>query len=170
MANPYNRPRNCTMTKTQIIESLGLEPHPMEGGYFRRTYESSQTIGSRKLLTSIYYLLSDDSPIGYMHRNKSDILHFHHSGSSIKYLLISDDGTVEEHLLGSNLEEGEKPQLLVKGGVWKISILQEGSYGLLSEAVCPGFEYADNELAGLELVQARFPELAQEISIYVKES
>ena len=52
------------MTKEDLILSLKLETHPLEGDYFRRTYESETSfeseIGSRKLLTSIYYMLTSD--------------------------------------------------------------------------------------------------------------
>ena len=70
------------MTSNEIITHLSLEPHPTEGGYFRRTYEADLRCdtenGSRMLLTSIYYMLIQDSPGGFLHRNKSDILHYHH--------------------------------------------------------------------------------------------
>lgn len=156
------------MTEQEIIESLRLEAHPLEGGYFRRTYESDQSVEGRKLLTSIYYLLTADSPIGYMHRNRSDILHYYHGGASIHYLLVSEEGKLEKHTLGFDLERGERPQLLVKGGVWKISFLIQGDYGLLSEAVSPGFEFSDNELATRAIVQERFPDLFEKLEPYIK--
>ncbi len=138
------------MTKADIIQQLGLTAHPTEGGYFRRTYESSFMVSvseeSRRAMTSIYYMLTDDSPIGTLHRNKSDILHYHHQGSSINYLIIKPSGQYEELTLGPSLAKGEVPQLLVKGGDWKLARLSSGEYGLLSEAVSPGFEYEDNEL------------------------
>ncbi len=159
--------------KADLIKQLKLEPHPTEGGYFRRTYASGTTIqrddqSHRRLLTCIYYLLTDDSPQGCLHRNKSDIIHFHHTGLSIKYTVISDQGNLQEHLLGPNFSQGEQPQLLVRGGDWKQSQLcfnQEDQhhsdpywYGLISEAVAPGFEYEDNEIATTEQAQALLAE------------
>jgi len=62
------------MTKEDVIEKLGLALHPSEGGYFRRTYASDLNFKEgnydRKLLTLIYYMLTSDSPIGYLHKNK----------------------------------------------------------------------------------------------------
>jgi predicted cupin superfamily sugar epimerase len=149
------------MTKEEIIEQLGLEPHPTEGGYFTRTYESDLSTNrggdNRKLLTAIYYMLTNDSPQGYLHKNKSDIIHFHHLGSPIKYAIVSPDGRISEKILGSDIVNGETPQLLVKGGDWKLSQLCSGEYGLISEAVAPGFEYADNVIASAELVRRWFP-------------
>ena len=160
------------MTKEEIIKSLRLEPHPSEGGYFRRTYESDLNIDTdnskRKLLTSIYYMLTSDNPIGYLHRNKSDIIHFYHLGSPIKYLIITLEGKLKEKILGPNIAAGEVPQLLVKGGEWKASELCSGSYGLLSEAVSPGFEYDDNEIAKPEVIHRLYPDLKSRLNKYIK--
>jgi predicted cupin superfamily sugar epimerase len=65
---------------TDVIAALNLEPH-VEGGYYRRTFQSDdrdwlQMPGCpRYLLTSIYFLLTEDSPVGQFHFNHSDILH-----------------------------------------------------------------------------------------------
>ena len=73
---------------TQLIQDLALEPH-REGGYNRRTYAATQTpilpdeTQSRPTATAIYYLLTADSPIGYWHKNRSDILHMYHTGSPL---------------------------------------------------------------------------------------
>ena len=161
-----------TMTKEEIIESLGLELHPTEGGYFRRTYESGLNINgvdsNRKLLTSIYYMLTSDSPIGYLHRNKSDIIHYYHIGSPIKYLVITIDGKVSEKILGPNITNGEVPQLVVSGGKWKASQLCSGCFSLISEAVSPGFEYADNEIAKLEDLIQLSPDSISDLKRYIK--
>ncbi|WP_217274037.1 cupin domain-containing protein [Shewanella sp. VB17] len=163
------------MTKTDIIQALDLQPHPIEGGYFALTYVSEHTTGhngQRKLLSTIYYMLTDDSPIGYMHRNKSDIVHFYHSGSAMKYWIIDVNGQLTETVLGSDVTKGQCLQLLVKGGDWKLSHLMKDvgkvNYGLLGEAVSPGFEYADNEIATIELVSQLFPTLATQLAPFVK--
>ncbi|MBA1331613.1 cupin, partial [Candidatus Endoriftia persephone str. Guaymas] len=78
------------MKKQEIIDALGLEPH-LEGGYFRRSYQSAGEIqtpnGPRHRLTSIYYLLTDDAPVGHLHRNRSNILHYFHAGAPLRYTL-----------------------------------------------------------------------------------
>jgi predicted cupin superfamily sugar epimerase len=160
------------MNKQEVINTLGLEPHPSEGGYFKRTYTSeiNTTVpaGTRKTLSSIYYLLTDDSPIGYLHKNKSDIIHYFHSGSAITYFIIHPDGKLETKVLGNDLSKGQTPQLTVKGGCWKASELTKGEYGLLSEAVSPSFEYEDMELADTDTIREQFPELFDSIERYVQ--
>ena len=119
-------------------------------------------------MTSIYYLLTDDEPICYFHRNQSDILHFFHGGGPINYLTINQEGVLEKFILGLEINKGHRPQMLVKGGVWKAAMLQNGQqYGLLSEAVSPGFDYADEQLADVEHFKNDFPDLWHDIKNYV---
>lgn len=160
------------MNKQAVINTLGLEPHPSESGYFKRTYTSEINTtcpaGNRKTLSSIYYLLTDDSPIGYLHKNKSDIIHYFHSGLPITYFIIHPNGKLETKILGNNLSKGQTPQLTVKGGCWKASELPKGEYGLLSEVVSPSFEYEDMELANADTIREQFPELFNSIKAYIQ--
>ena len=164
------------MTANDIITLLNLEAHPSEGGYFRRTYESALSCtteyGSRMLLTSIYYMLTQDNQVGFLHRNKSNNIHSHHLGASIKYILVSPEGVLSEKILGPNIDKGESLQLLVPGGWWKASQLCAGEvdYGLISEAVSPGFEYADNEIATETQIQQLFPDIKPALAPYIKPS
>ena len=133
-----------------LVTALNLEPH-VEGGYYRRTFQADQqplveTVGGpRYLMSSIYYLLTTDSPIGQFHLNRSDIMHYYHLGDAIEYSLISPDGTLKTVVMGSDVIAGETLQLHVPGGIWKASRLMKGSagFGLISEAVSPGFDFAD---------------------------
>ncbi len=148
-------------TRQQVIERLQLQPH-VEGGYFRRTYASEtalQTVqGERPALTSIYYLLTREQPRGRWHRNCSDILHFWHLGSPLRYHLIHPDGELQTVVLGPDLGAGQQLQMLVPGGVWKATELEEGDFGLLSEAVSPGFDFADMTLGERRALQQQFPQ------------
>jgi predicted cupin superfamily sugar epimerase len=161
------------MNKRQLIEKLALEPH-IEGGYFCRTYRSDLTApiagSKRHLLSSIFYMLTDDSPIGHLHKNKSDIIHYFHGGSPLTYLIVHPDGHLEKRILGADLDNGQQLQLIVKGGCWKATELESGEFGLISEAVSPGFDYADMELAEPSLIKSRFPDLWEQISKYVRQT
>ena len=61
-------------------------------------------------------------------------------------------------------------QLIVKGGCWKATVLENGEYGLLGEAVGPGFDYRDMRIAVAADMQADFPGLWDEIKPYVKQA
>jgi len=161
------------MNKQQLIEKLSLERH-IEGGYFSRTYRSDLTMSvpydtkPRRLLSSIYYMLTDDRPLGLLHKNKSDIIHYFQGGSPLTYIIIKPDGTLEKKLLGADLDKGHQLQLIVRGGYWKATELATGEFGLVSEAVSPGFEYEDMELAEGSVIKNLFPHLWDQIAKYVK--
>lgn len=161
------------MNKRQLIEKLSLQPH-IEGGYFARTYSSGLTTSiaglQRHLLTSIFYMLTDDSPIGHLHKNKSDIIHYFHGGSPLTYLIVHPDGSLEKRMLGADLDNGQQLQLIVKGGCWKATELEAGEFGLISEAVSPGFDYDDMELAEEAIIKSQFPDLWVQISKYVRQT
>ncbi|MFJ7284377.1 cupin domain-containing protein [Pseudomonas sp. NPDC099000] len=159
-----------------LIAALDLEPHS-EGGFYRRTFQSDHHAmvetdsGPRYLMTSIYYLLTKDSPIGHFHLNQSDIVHYYHLGDSIQYSLIFPDGTLKTVAMGNDIIAGQRLQLHVPGGVWKASRLMDGlaGYGLISEAVSPGFDYEDMELGNRQTLSEQFPEHSQLIGELAQE-
>ncbi|KAE9650531.1 cupin domain-containing protein [Pseudomonas sp. PB106] len=155
-----------SLVKSQdVIKALDLEPH-VEGGYFRRTYQADHrdqletANGPRYLLTSIYYLLDLQSPVGQFHFNQSDILHYFHLGDAIEYSLIHADGSLQTLVMGSDIQAGQSLQLHVPGGIWKASRLLDGEngFGLISEAVSPGFDFADMEMGNRRKLTRQFPQ------------
>jgi hypothetical protein len=152
------------LNKNDVIKALELEPH-VEGGYFKRTFEASHRDkvdfgdGPRFSMTSIFYMLTDSSPIGHWHLNKSDIIHYYHLGGAITYHLIEPNGQAKTVVLGADISNGQVLQFTVKGGTWKASELAQGaSFGLLSEAVSPGFEFVDMTLGEQALLLELFPQ------------
>ena len=95
--------------------------------------------------------------MGHWHLNRSDILHFFHLGAPVTYYLIHPDGRLEKIVLGPDVQKGHRLQLAVKGGTWKASHLEEGEFGLISEAVSPGFAYDDMSLGRRDALLAQFP-------------
>lgn len=155
-----------------ILDTLKLERH-IEGGYFRRTFVSQHTNAKRSaknnaeqrsFATSIYYLLTEQSPIGHLHANKSDIIHYFHSGSPIRYTLVNSAGELSHITMGNDIANGELPQMVVAGGTWKASELVLNSknnthgYGLISEVVIPGFDYQDMRLANKQDLTTLWPQ------------
>lgn len=69
----------------------------------------------------------------------------------------------------------KKTQLIVPGGVWKATVLEGGEgkddhWGLLGEAVAPGFDYRDMRFGNAEEMQKAFPHLwPDQIAPYLKE-
>jgi uncharacterized protein len=161
------------MNKYDLIQHLSLVEH-IEGGYFSETYRSNCIISTeregneRNMLTSIYYLLTDDRPIDYFHKNKSDIMHYFQAGSAITYLIINPLGNLNKVKLGLDFTKGEVAQLLVPRGYWKAAILEAGEFGLLGESVAPGFDYRDMEIARSNHFREQFGDLWEQLAPYVK--
>lgn len=155
------------MTAEDVKRSLGLQPHPREGGWFLESYRAGDTWtagqrgGSRHLSTAIYYLLEQDT-FSEMHRLASDEVFHHYAGAMVEMLQLRPDGHAERILIGSDLAAGQRPQVVVPRGVWQgARILPEeageGAWSLLGCTVSPGFEYADYEVGDRAELMARFP-------------
>lgn len=132
--------------------SLPLQPHP-EGGWYAETYRHSAGVktdaGTRSLGTAIYFLLGPGESSAW-HRVSSDELWFHHRGGALRLWLAGDGdapGEITELLLGSDLAAGQRPQLLVPGGVWQAARPVDEAV-LVSCVVVPGFDFADFTLGG----------------------
>jgi purine nucleoside permease/predicted cupin superfamily sugar epimerase len=156
-------------TAEQLISALNLEEH-IEGGYFRQTFSADHRPklitdnGERVTMTSIYYLLSAKSPIGYFHMNQSDIMHYFHTGDPISYYMVNPDGNMQTVILGPDPAQGHQMQMMVKGGTWKASKIKldgEYGYGLIGEAVAPGFDYSDMQLGKSSMLLEKFPQHKQ---------
>lgn len=148
------------MSAEETIKKLDLIRHE-EGGWFKETYRSPEEIdcpdregGKRSLLTTIHYMLDQERPHGLLHRNKSPIIHFYEGGGLLRYVTVSPEGELSETLLG----ESHERQLTVPGGFWKASELLSGDYGLVGEAVSPGFDYRDWEIANRDEIAKLYPE------------
>jgi len=142
----------------QLIDELGLQAHP-EGGYYKETYRSAQTLEGqdRQLLTSIYFLLTAEN-VSKFHRIKSDELWYFHAGSPLIVHTLSERGH-EQHHLGLNLSKGQEPFLWIpKDTIFGSSILEKEGYSLVSCAVAPGFDFRDFELFERAKLLEVFPE------------
>jgi len=153
------------MTAAEIKEVLGLVPHPREGGWFVRTYESDERIveteryaGPRLTGTAIYYLL-EPGTFSEMHRLKSDEVFHFYAGDAVEQLQLVPGGAGRRVVLGMDLAGGERPQVVVPRGVWQGARLVEGgAWALMGCTVSPGFEFEDYEDCGAEELVAEWPE------------
>lgn len=155
-------------TKDEYIEKLNLTPHP-EGGWYRQVYHSAKThydatsLASRYEYTSIYFILDGGSP-SHLHRLLHDELWYFHDGSSIVVHCFYPDGTYEAVHLGRDIERGEQLQFRVPAGtIFGSEVLDASSFGLVSCAVAPGFDYHDFELFTQDQLLAKYPEQAEVI-------
>ena len=149
------------------IARLGLQSHP-EGGYFRETYRSADTLrqellpprysSDRVCATAIYFLLKSGQ-VSKFHRLRSDELWCYHAGSPLTLHVIAHDGTLQTFALGTHLDNGEVPQVYIPQGVWfGATVALDHSYTLVSCLVAPGFEFEDFTLATYDQLVHMYPQ------------
>jgi len=156
------------LSASDLVGSLGLVSNP-EGGFFRQSYTAPVSDqGDRPAVTVIYYLITSQHPIGYLHRMTADSVHFFHLGSPLRVHLIDPAGNLESAIMGPDLLAGHQLQCVVKGGVWKAFELPGGDYALISEAVTPGWIASDQQSAGPDLVSEQFPHLKDRIERFIR--
>jgi len=148
------------LTANDFIKKLNLTKH-IEGGYFRRTYESKLKVsipgytGERHTATSIYFLLEKDT-FSALHKLKSDEVWFFNYGSPLILYIINEVGELNKIILG----DPNHPiyQFTVSANQWLAAeINDKSSFTLVSCFVSPGFEYNDFELADRDMLIQQYP-------------
>jgi predicted cupin superfamily sugar epimerase len=122
---------------TDIVDRLGLEPHP-EGGHYRRTFLDVEGRAS-----SILYLLAAGERSHWHRIDAVEI--WTHCGGGPMALSISADGERRERLTLGPPPAGS-PQVIVAAGAWQ-SAEPLAEFALVSCTVVPAFRWEGLELA-----------------------
>jgi hypothetical protein len=155
------------MTVDEIKALLHLEPHPVEGGWYRRTYTSEVSVallrGVRPYGTAIYYLL-EEGTFSEMHMVASDEVFHFYLGDPVEMLQLLPSGGSAVFTLGPDLQAGQHVQLTVPAGVWQgTRLVDGGKVALLGCTVTPGFDFADYRSGSYEELAATWPAEAERI-------
>ena len=136
--------------RPRTAELLDLQPHP-EGGWYRETWRSPVSFtpdgypGQRATATAIYFLLRPGEQSRW-HVVRSAELWLWHSGGPLT-LRLGGQGeqpeAVSEIVLGADVEAGQRPQVVIPGGVWQAAVPASEREVLVSCVVAPGFDFAD---------------------------
>jgi predicted cupin superfamily sugar epimerase len=161
------------LTAEQLIAHLKLEPLPVEGGYFRQTYRSGETLPRRalppryaadkRLGTAIYYLLTaaPDS-FSALHRLPTDEIYHFYLGDPVEMLLLYPEGRGERIVLGPDVLAGQRVQFVAPRGVWQGSrLVPGGRFALLGTTMAPGFDESDYTGGERDELVRHYPEQAE---------
>lgn len=133
----------------KIIEILNLREHP-EGGFYRESYKSPYS-------TCIYFLLTSKEFSAFHRLRNDEIWHFY-EGSSTRLHFISKEGKHDIHIIGNDIKNGERPQVVVPGGTWfSAEVISQESHSLVGCTMSPGFSFKDFEIKGKGDLITLFP-------------
>ena len=156
------------MTGKKIIDILDLHPLPKEGGYYRETYRSEETISpdalpvryanSKSMSTAIYFLLTPDT-CSTLHKLPTDEIFHFYLGDPVIMLQLHPDLTSEVITLGPEIDNGRHVQVIVPKDTWQGSLLKAGGkYALLGTTMAPGFDFSEYEEGVRDSLVDQYPE------------
>ena len=130
----------------ELIEKLGLVPHP-EGGYYREIYRSVDQVnpsdgrGSRAVLTTIYFLLNAGEQSRWHQVDSDEVWHLYEGGPLELSEMDASGGDLVQRQLTRVGDDGA-PVHTVAARNWQAA-RSLGSYTLVGCTVAPGFDFAD---------------------------
>lgn len=138
-----------------MAAALGLQPLPREGGWWAQTHRDDH--GS-----AILYLLGKGER-SHLHLLPGPETYFFHDGDPLDLLLLHPDGSGQRVLLGRDLAAGQRPQVVVPGGVWQGST-STGAWSLVGTAMAPPYRDQDYRHGVRAELLAGWPGFAERIA------
>ena len=128
----------------QLIQTLGLRHLNAEAGLFSvirvSDLEVTASDGKSPASNAIYYMLTPNEPINYVHRLFSDDYQTLIEGGPADYYLFYADGSVAKYTLGRDLSKGQVMMVPSPAGTAKAIVLHEDAdYLLVSSILSPAW-------------------------------
>ena len=152
-----------------VIEKLQLEPLPLEGGYFRRSYETEQELDLGKgfkqpLGTAIYFLLTPNN-FSALHWLEEDELYHFYLGDPVELFELTPNKPIKRTILGPAIDQGHQVQYPVLRKQWHGSrLIIGGQWALLGTTMAPGFSWEDFKLGERDALIQAFPDCKSTIT------
>jgi uncharacterized protein len=130
-------------TAAQIVQRLGLQPHP-EGGWYRERFRSQRTVQPddarplRPALTTINFLLASGQFSAWHQVRSDEVWHLLEGGPLRLWTWAPGADRVEV----VDLAAGAERCLVVEADVWQAAE-PLGEFALCGATVGPGFDFAD---------------------------
>jgi predicted cupin superfamily sugar epimerase len=129
----------------ELIEKLKLQPHP-EGGWYAETHRDAPEGGGRGSVTQIYYLLEKGQRSAWHRVTDATEVWHHYAGGPLELLVSPDGRSVDCHILGRDLLNGEVSQAVIPPNCWQSAAPLE-DWVLCGCTVAPAFEFEGFEMA-----------------------
>lgn len=131
------------MDAQDLIESLGLIPHP-EGGWYRENWRDEPADGGRGCGTAIFFLLEEHQR-SHWHRVDAVEVWHHYAGAPLELAIAEGQHHVVIRM-GTDIPRGEQPQAVVPARAWQAA-RPVGGWTLVGATVSPAFEFDGFDLA-----------------------
>jgi predicted cupin superfamily sugar epimerase len=139
----------------QLIQTLGLRHLNAEAGLFSvirvSDLEVTASDGKSPASNAIYYMLTPNEPINYVHRLFSDDYQTLIEGGPADYYLFYADGSVAKYTLGRDISKGQVMLVPSPAGTAKAIVLHDGAgYLLVSSILSPAWSPQRSRIGGDE--------------------
>jgi uncharacterized protein len=162
-----------TMTADEIAELLELTPNATCGSV-RVTYMSKLDVATgglpapfgdqRPLGSGLYFLVTPHAPVR-PHRINNDQLYHYYLGDPLELFLLHGDGAVERVIVGPDIANGQRVQLLIPGNTFHTArLLGHGEWFLGGSTEWPGVvPEKDVEIGDADALARKYPDVADDI-------
>ncbi len=160
-------------TADELIALLGLQANAT-CGFVRGTFTSDLPIApgglpapfadGRALGSALYFLVTPHAPVR-PHRIRNDQLYHYYLGDPLELFLLHSGGPAERVIVGPDIRDGQRVQLLIPGNTFHTArLLGGGEYFLGGSTEWPGVLPAEDvEIGDPKKLAAEYPAVAEPI-------
>lgn len=154
------------LTADEIRTLLQLEPNAT-CGFVRETYVSKLSVApgglpppfanERPMGSALYFLVTQTAPVR-LHRIRNDQLYHYYLGDPLEVVLLHENGTSEQIVVGPNLRAGQRVQLFIPGNTFHTArLIGHRRWFLGASTEWPGALPTDVEIGNVEELAAKYP-------------
>src|SRR5918993_4135981 len=160
------------LTAAELFSVLNLESNATCGST-RVSFVSQQLIAAgglpapfadgRPLGSALYFLVTPGAPVR-LHRIRNEQLYHYYLGDPLEVFLLHGDGSSERVIVGPDLRNGQRVQLLIPGNTFHTAhLVGQQRWFLGASTEWPGVIPADVEIGNLDEITAKYPSVAPDL-------
>ncbi len=140
-----DRPQETRQLRADaLIEHFQMQYLDGESGYFSlrpsSAFDAEFDGADRPIHSSIYYLLTAEKPVNYLHWLASEDVHILVEGGPLTYYIFHESGEVSRVRLGNDIHNDEMPAVTIPARSYKAIVLDErASHALLVNVLTPAW-------------------------------
>jgi predicted cupin superfamily sugar epimerase len=160
------------LTADELRSLLKLEPNAT-CGFVRLTFMSEQPIAAgglpppfadgRPLGSALYFMVTPQAPVR-LHRIRNDQLYHYYLGDPLEVFLLHANGATERVIVGPDLRNGHRVQLLIPGNTFHTArLIGRRQWFLGASTEWPGVAPADVEIGDLYQLAGKYPAVTADL-------